>query len=127
MESWPLSLPQYPERQFTSSIISGASDQSDTNNEKRLDTYPKYSVVFVFKARKLSDVLGIRNFYCITLNEVEDFTAPWLDMSGFPSSFCNFSSPPTFTERGGVWEISLPLTITKHVPMVNGEIVYGDM
>ena len=126
MISWPSSLPQMPERNYTTGLLSGLSSFEETLYVSRTRTYPEESAKFSFRQCTILQVQTLRNFYDVTLNQKAPFAAPWLEPVGYLHHFCQFVSPPTVSAMGFKFDISIDVLIISGVPIdADGNITYG--
>lgn len=127
MQTWPASIPQYPENNYTVKPISGVSAEDDELSQTRTGTYQWFQGTFTFKQVSMDQLQVIRNFYDVTLNHSKPFLVPWLSLCGFNFHCCKFVNSPSFVMSGSKMDMSVAVYIIPLVPVNNeGDIVYGE-
>jgi hypothetical protein len=125
MQSWPSTLPQDPYYNHDGVLSAGLTNKPDeSNNPIRTRTYPEHEGNFSFKQMTLTQILILRTFYDVILNQVGPFSAPWLPYSGYHNHFLRFSAAPKIAKNEGNFDVQISVEIICGVPMAGSNVAY---
>lgn len=118
MQSWPETLPQTPDYQFSAVPNCGRGDPEEDRNPVRLRTYPEQSAEFTFKKITTAQWTTLREFWADDMASGKaPFSAPWLADIDYNHHFARFVAPPEAEAHGGgLWSATIRIEIVADVP-----------